>query len=66
MTSLLSPGAAVPAGCFALELESGATACWLFSHGSCRHTIDQTPRRRQATVGQAPRGSLGLAAPTLT
>ena len=33
MTSLLSPGAAVPAGCFALEFESGATACWLFSHG---------------------------------
>ena len=33
MTSLLSPGAAVPAGCFAQEFESGVTACWLFSHG---------------------------------
>ena len=33
MTSLLSPDAAVPAGCFALEFESGATACWPFSHG---------------------------------
>src|SRR5262249_1711706 len=33
MTSLLSPGAAVSAGCFVLEFESGATPCWPFSHG---------------------------------
>jgi hypothetical protein len=70
MTSLLFPDAAVPAGCSAPEFVLwGLGVCSLvavFARGSADTQSIRCFGTVRPTEGQAPCGSLGLAAHTLT